>query len=46
MEMTMPQPMLDGLYLPAGDLPIHEYQTWQRQVLKASFGERRFVTLD
>ncbi|HOW61880.1 MAG TPA: J domain-containing protein [Candidatus Contendobacter sp.] len=41
-----PAPMLDWLRLPAGDSALHDYQTWMNQVLKASFGERRFVTLE
>ena len=41
-----PAPMLDWLRLPAGDSAIYDYQTWMNQVLKASFGERRFVTLE
>ena len=45
-DKAAPQPMLDWLRLPAGDSPRHEYQTWMRQVLPDSFGERRFVKLD
>lgn len=45
-DKAAPQPMLDWLRLPAGRSPLHDYQTWQRQVLKASFGERRFVKLN
>lgn len=45
-EKAAPQPMLDWLRLPASGSPLQEYQTWQRQVLKNSFGERRFVKLE
>lgn len=45
-DKAAPAPMLDWLRLPAGDSAIHDYQTWTNQVLKASFGERRFVKLD
>ena len=44
-DKAAPPPMLDWLRLPAGDSAVHDYQTWMNQVLKASFGERRFVTL-
>lgn len=45
-EKAAPPAMLDWLRLPASGSPVQEYQTWQRRVLKASFGERRFVKLD
>lgn len=41
-----PPAMIDWLRLPAGDSPLHEYETWMRQVLPDSFGERRFVKLE
>ncbi len=41
-----PPPMIDWLRLPAGACALDDYQTWQRQVLPASFGERRFVELN
>ena len=44
-DKAAPQPMLDWLRLPSCGSPVHDYQTWQ-QVLKASFGERRFVKLN
>ena len=45
-DKAAPQPMLDWLRLPTSGSPVHDYQTWQRQALKASFGERRFVKLN
>lgn len=45
-DKAAPPAMLDWLCLPASGAPLQEYQTWQGQVLKASFGERRFVRLD
>ena len=45
-EKAAPPPMIDWLRLPAGACALDDYQTWQRQVLPASFGERRFVELD
>ena len=45
-DRAAPAPMLDWLRLPAGDSAIHDYRTWTNQVLKASFGERRFVKLE
>ena len=44
-DKAAPQPMLDWLRLPASGSPVRDYQAWQ-QVLKASFGERRFVKLN
>ena len=45
-EKAAPRPMLNWLCLPAGDSAVRDYQTWMNQVLKDSFGERRFVKLD
>ncbi|MCC7220385.1 MAG: hypothetical protein IT490_06615 [Candidatus Contendobacter sp.] len=45
-EKAAPPPMLDWLRLPAPQSAVDDYHTWQRQVLTASFGERRFVRLD
>ena len=45
-DKAAPPAMLDWLRLPASGSPVQEYQTWQGRVLKASFGERRFVKLD
>lgn len=41
-----PQPLLDWLRLPASGSALNDYKTWQRQVLRDSFGARRFVKLD
>ncbi|MDG4555425.1 MAG: hypothetical protein P9E24_14450 [Candidatus Competibacter sp.] len=45
-DRAAPPPMIDWLRLPAGACALDDYQTWQRQVLPDSFGERRFVKLD
>ena len=45
-EKAAPPPMLDWLRLPAPQSAVDDYHTWQRQVLTASFGERRFMKLD
>ncbi len=45
-DKAAPVPMLDWLRSLASDSAIHDYRTWMSQVLKASFGERRFVKLD
>ena len=45
-EKAAPPPMIDWLRQPAGTCALDDYQTWQRQVLPASFGERRFVELN
>ena len=45
-DKAAPPPMIDWLRLPAGACALDDYQTWQRQVLPESFGERRFVKLD
>ena len=45
-DKAAPPAMLDWLRLPASGSPVQEYQTWQGRVLKASFGERRFVKLE
>lgn len=45
-EKAAPPAMLDWLRLPAAASPVDDYQTWQRRVLPAGFGERRFVKLD
>ncbi len=45
-DKAAPPAMLDWLRLPASESPVQDYQTWQRRVLKASFGEPRFVKLD
>lgn len=45
-DKAAPPAMLDWLRLPASGSPVQEYQTWQGRVLKAGFGERRFVRLD
>ncbi len=45
-DKAAPPAMLDWLRLPASGAPLQEYQTWQGRVLKASFGERRFVRLN
>lgn len=45
-EKAAPPPMLDWLRFPAPRSALDDYHTWQRRVLTASFGERRFVKLD
>ncbi|HRF44296.1 MAG TPA: hypothetical protein PLD30_08650 [Candidatus Competibacteraceae bacterium] len=45
-ENAAPLPLLDWLVRPAAGFAFDEYQTWQRQVLPDSFGERRFVELN
>jgi len=45
-ENAAPLPLLDWLRRPAAHSALQDYQTWQCRVLPASFGERRFVTLD
>ena len=42
---AVPPPMLDWLRRPAQRSAVDEYQTWANQVLKDSFGKRRFVEL-
>ena len=44
-EKAAPPPMLDWLQQPAQGRAICDYQTWN-QVLKDSFGKRRFVELN
>ena len=45
-ENAAPPPMIDWLRRPADGCAVRDYQTWMSQVLKDSFGERRFVKLD
>ncbi|MCC9000305.1 MAG: hypothetical protein LM522_12585, partial [Candidatus Contendobacter sp.] len=45
-EKVAPPPMLDWLRFPAPRSAVDDYHTWQRRVLTASFGERRFLKLD
>lgn len=45
-DKAAPPPMIDWLRLPASTCALDDYQTWQRRVLPASFGERRFIELD
>ena len=45
-ENVAPLPLLDWLARPAAGSALDDYQTWQRQILPDSFGERRFTKLD
>lgn len=45
MDKNIPTAMVDWLNEPAGEDAIRDYQVWRENVLKASFGERRFVQL-
>lgn len=41
-----PQPMADWLALPGSGDAMKDFDTWQKKVLKDSFGARRYVELD
>lgn len=45
-DKAAPVAMIKWLRLPASADAVTEYQTWQRQVLKDSFGARRFTKLE
>lgn len=44
-EKAAPAAMLDWLRLPASNDAADEYRLWQQQILKESFGARRFVEM-
>jgi hypothetical protein len=45
-ERAAPQAMIDWLRLPASNDAAAEYRIWQQQILKDSFGARRFVEMN
>lgn len=44
-EKAAPQAMLEWLRLPASNDAAEEYRIWQQDILKESFGARRFVEM-
>lgn len=45
-DKSIPPPLLDWLIQPASMTALDDYQLWTNEVLKRSFGKRRFLRLD